>query len=147
MQKRKPHSLFERFWGKVKGNLETGCWEWTAGQRGWPGYGNFSFGPRPSTTIYAHRFAYRQLVGPIPPWLQIDHLCRNRRCVNPNHLELVTSQENIKRGLTGIKSLQKTHCPKGHPYSRENTYHDQNGWRKCRKCICARMREYRKRKT
>lgn len=85
-----------------------------------------------------HRYAYRLWKGPIPDGLQIDHLCRNRACVNPSHLEAVTGKENQRRA-----SLFVTHCPLGHPYNEENTYF-KYGYRKiCR--TCHREREARRR--
>jgi hypothetical protein len=80
-------------------------------------------------------------VGPIPDGLVLDHLCRNKLCVNPKHLEPVTNQENILRGLTplvgGYYNMAKTHCPKGHEYSPENTYYRPSRWRQTRVCrIC-----------
>jgi hypothetical protein len=102
---------------------------------------------------YAHRFAYSVLVGPIPDGLQIDHLCRNEMCVNPEHLEPVTQRINMLRG-TGPQAVnaQKTHCPKGHPLSGNNVYaHTVRATgtpgRRCRTCNTEAAREYRKRRA
>jgi hypothetical protein len=82
-----------RFWSKVD---RTGdCWKWTAGLTG-SGYGRFRWD---GGEVAAHRFAYELLVGAIPDGLQIDHLCRNRACVNPAHMEPITQRENILRGV------------------------------------------------
>ncbi len=112
----------DRFWSKVN-KLDDGCWEWM-GSISLTGYGQFS---RDGKTMLAHRVAYIWAKGEIPEGLEIDHLCRNRKCVNPSHMELVTRSENIRRGLLpeiGRKyGESKTHCPQGHPYSEQNTYH------------------------
>lgn len=120
------------------------CWEWT-GYRMPSGHGML--------TLYnkgylAHRVAWEHLVGPIPEGMQLDHLCRNPRCVNPDHLEPVTQQENIRRGAAGIKSgwqqKSKTHCPQGHKYAGENLFiRKRNGSRECRACMRARDRARR----
>jgi hypothetical protein len=97
----------------------------------------------------AHRVAYEALIGPIPDGLQLDHLCRNRACVNPLHTEPVTQIENIRRGEAGVPSgsqqRAKTHCPQGHPYSQGNTYIRKNGHRMCRTCNAAAQRRLRRR--
>lgn len=88
-------------------------------------------------TWLTHRLAYEVMVGPIPDGLVIDHLCRQRACVNPDHLEPVTNRENLLRGetLTAAEAAT-THCPQGHPYTPENTYlrPDRPMGRCCRMC-------------
>lgn len=128
-------SYVENFWSKVE--KTDSCWNWI-GSISKSGYGKFTLNQKPS---YAHRASYELIKGKIPDGLQIDHLCRNRKCVNPEHLEVVTQQENKKRGLagfiTGLKQRAKTHCPQGHEYSKENTYfskHKKGNKRHCRIC-------------
>lgn len=97
-------------------------------------------------TVYAaHRYAYQELVGPIPDGLDLDHLCRNRACTNPDHLEPVTRKENINRSAKngGAQNKVKTHCPYGHEYSGKNLYIHPTGRRCCREC--ARIRAMEKR--
>lgn len=107
------------------------CWLWTGGL--WAsGYGRFWFDGR---TVLAHRWSYEHHVGPIQKGRQLDHLCRVRECVRPDHLEPVSARENLMRGETrAAANAVKTHCPQGHPYDEENTYRDKRGRRSCNIC-------------
>lgn len=89
----------------------------------------------------AHRWLWERLVGPVSGALQLDHLCRNRACVNPDHLEPVTAAENVRRGALGAVRRAKTHCPQGHEYTPENTAR-RRGKRYCRECGRAANRAY-----
>lgn len=128
--------LEERFWSKVDKN---DCWYWTAA-RGRDGYGRFYLGGH---TRQAHRVAYELEVGPIPDGLQLDHLCRVRHCVNPAHLEPVTSRENTLRGTApNIRAAQINLCARGHDFTPDNTYVRPDGTgRQCRACCRLRDRE------
>ena len=128
-----------RFWNRV---LKTaGCWEWQ-GNRRISGYGRLQVEGRETQ---AHRFAYELLIGPIPDGLDIDHLCRNRGCVNPAHMEPVTPTENTLRGVGAAAiNARKTHCIRGHPFNLLNTVYRQ-GFRQCRTCEEKRWRSARER--
>lgn len=112
-----------------------GCWGWR-GPISTGGYARLNAEGRHG---YAHRYAYEQRYGAIPDGLQIDHLCRNRGCVNPTHLEAVTLQENLRRGLGGYGNPT---CPKGHPHDL-NLMVRRNGTHYCRICNIERNRIYR----
>lgn len=122
----------ERFMEKVR-PLDNGCHEWTA-YRGENGYGRFYLNGRGAL---AHRWSYEHFVGPIPDGLVIDHLCRNHACVNPAHLEPVTTAENVNRGVgpqaAAERGRQITRCPQDHPYTEENTYRNGSS-RTCWTC-------------
>lgn len=120
----------QRFVDKVRVIPCGGCWEWTA-RLNRDGYGEFWWDDRAQK---AHRVAYELMVGPIPDGLTLDHLCRNRCCVNPNHLEPVSITVNIRR----MRPDGETECPRGHPLTGDNvgTRTGRNGrpWRVCRRC-------------
>jgi len=128
-----------RFWSKVSPDPNSGCWLWTACLNE-GGYGVFSWRGK---MHYAHRVAYAVLVGLIPDGFQCDHLCRARSCVNPDHIESVTQQENIRRGKGGQHQVMKTHCPQGHEYAGDNLYVPPGGGRECRECKREGNRRYR----
>lgn len=148
-------ALPQHFWDKTRPEdlgHETPCLIWI-GYKQPNGYGKFAAKRKPQ---YAHRVAYEALVGPIPDGLMIDHLCRNRACVNVNHMEAVTNKVNILRGETVMAAnAAKTHCPRGHEYSEPNTYvRPSTGSRNCRACMRAdrarrtrRAREERERRA
>jgi hypothetical protein len=122
---------FERLIRKI--DTSDDCWTWT-GNRCRKGYGRIKIG---GNQKQAHRVAYEFFVGPIPCGLTIDHLCRNRGCVRPNHLEPVTGRENTLRGVApSAMNAVKTHCVNGHPFDEANTYWWGGGaWRSCRACM------------
>lgn len=122
----------ERFSEKTS-VLGNGCVEWTA-YVGTNGYGRFYVDGR---NALAHRWSYEHHAGPIPAGLHLDHLCRNRSCVNPEHLEPVSQSENVRRGVGPLIAAERhralTHCSEGHPYDEANTYTDSKS-RNCRTC-------------
>lgn len=124
-----------------------GCIEWTGSRTRW-GYGQLSMrGGGGSGVFQAHRVALAWATGEQPLGMVADHLCRNRACVNPEHLEWVTDRVNILRGNGATaQHARKTHCPQGHPYSDENTYRFAAGRRICKECARARSRRYSQRK-
>ena len=124
--------ILERFWDKVKVQ-SNGCWNFRSMIRN--GYGRFKICNK---TVSAHRFAYEVNKGKIPKELTLDHLCRNRACVNPDHLEILSLNENQSRGNSlPILNSKKTHCPKGHELKGDNLIKcklKKLGWRECRIC-------------
>ena len=132
--------LEERFWKYAKDQGD--CIVWTGCVKP-NGYGAFFPSRREKT--YAHRWAYERYVGPIPKDMVIDHLCRNRRCVNPLHLEAVTQWVNNLRGETdSVRNMQKTHCKRGHELSLENLLKGRaREGRICKICHRERERRYR----
>lgn len=132
-RRRPKASQADRFWAKV--NKTATCWLWTGALRG-NGYGILRIGPATASMMYAHRYSYELLVGPIPDGLQIDHLCRVRGCVNPAHLEPVTSRENNLRSESpSAKQWRAGVCGRGHPKTPENAYiRPDTGSRDCLAC-------------
>lgn len=125
---------------RIRANKQSGCWEWT-GRLTHNGYAQAVFA---NVTHRVHRLVFAWLVAPLPdsnihPFWQIDHLCRNRNCVNPAHLELVTAAENVQRAHRryrkgeGIGRPCTNCCPQGHEFTPENTLTDR-GHRRCRQC-------------
>jgi hypothetical protein len=138
-----------RFEAKYCPEPNTGCWLWFGAYvKTWYGevYGSFCSN---RVSRLAHRVSYEHHVGPIPDGLDLDHLCRMPRCVNPAHLEPVTRRENILRGKgCSVGNAEKTHCPKGHPYEEGNIYIHKRGKalnRECRECVLERERAKRRR--
>lgn len=116
------------------------CWIWTAAHSR-NGYPQIRVGgAADGSAKYAHRVIYELLIGPIPDGHDLDHLCRQTLCVNPGHLEPVTHGENVRRG----GNAAKTHCPAGHPFNDENTYHPPSHptHRLCRSCVKAHGARY-----
>ena len=138
----------ERFWSKVDRSAgPDACWLWKSTINAY-GYGRFNCGGRRNGSLAAHRVAYEELNGEIPNGLVIDHLCRVRHCVNPAHMETVTSGENVMRGMSpSVLTATTGMCRRGHVMSDENTYvyTEKNGRTKyrCRECARAKRGEYR----
>ena len=136
--------FLQRFWAKVDRDgpilpgwtappgVDPKCWEWT-GARDSNGYGHFRLpgSPRGVGVVSAHCFAWELAHGPMPGDSEPDHLCKNRGCVNPAHLELVPHRENALRGSgPTARNARKTHCKRGHEFTPENTYVDSEGRRR-----------------
>lgn len=115
----KPRDIY--FWENIEVR-ESGCWQWVGAE--YPnGYGHFVVSNKPRISTTPHRWSYERIVGRVPSGLDLDHLCRNRLCANPAHLEPVTRAENLRRSpIMGRANSRKTHCPAGHEYAGENLY-------------------------
>lgn len=131
----------ERLIRKLEFVQDTGCWEFR-GYKDACGYGRMMADGKSHP---AHRVAYEIMVGPIPEGLELDHLCRNPACCNPSHLDPVTHRTNLMRGNGACaRNARKTHCPKGHEYTPENTRTPPSGGRWC--LACERERSKRRSK-
>jgi hypothetical protein len=132
-----PATAPAHFTASVQG-VPGGCWRWTGAL--YHGYGRVRIGN--DDRAMAHRFAYELVKGAIPTGLQIDHLCKNTWCVNPDHLEAVTAKENVNRGdAPSMQTLRSGVCPNGHPINEENSHIGPDGARDCR--VCDRERSKR----
>ena len=134
--------LIDRFWLRVK--KSDSCWPWI-GELTPQGYGRYHF----SQKFLAHRISWEVTNGRIPKGLTIDHLCRNRRCVNPAHMEVVSPAVNTLRGFNPLaQNKRKTNCPRGHPLTEGNLIPSQIklGWRNCLICRRISQRRYEERK-
>lgn len=134
----------DRFHDKYAVNPTTGCWEWTAHINN-RGYGTIGHTIETGRTVsmYAHRLSYEMHIGPIPVGLVIDHLCSNRRCVNPEHLQAVTHRVNILRGAAPtIATFWSGRCKRGHDLTDPASVYTRpdNGRKMCRECIRIRQR-------
>ena len=121
---------------------ESGCWIWTGNMRksGDAYYGVARSDPTGPRT-HAHRHVYELMVEPVPADMTLDHLCKNTRCVNPEHMEIVTRWENVRRSRNhAAENLRRDTCPRGHKYDKVAA----NGWRRCSKCASALLRARRR---
>lgn len=126
-----------RFWNNVE--KTDSCWNWK-GYKDF-GYGRFTIY---NTKLMAHRFSYEMKNGMIDPELCLDHLCRNKKCVNPDHLEAVTIGENVRRGIsTAATNFNKITCIRNHLLSGDNLYITKDGRRQCRACGRIRTSKHR----
>lgn len=129
---------------KEKVNKTASCWIWT-GCVASNGYSKLSFESKHTS---AHRVFYKWFKGPIEDGLQIDHLCRNKLCVNPDHLEAVTPKVNTLRSENiAAKNSRRTICLKNHPLAGNNLYITPDGRRQCRMCVNFRSEVYRARRS
>lgn len=128
-----PQRVLDHAWDAVEIRAN-GCWPWTMSTAS-HGYGQIGWGGSTSGRggTVAHRAIWQSLHGPIPAGMTVDHLCRNRTCVNPFHLRLLSNVENAR--LNGAS--QRKRCPKGHRYDASNTLVDRRGHRRCRTCAAA----------
>jgi hypothetical protein len=142
----RPEDLPLRIVAKIEPEPNSGCWLWTGATGNPGGYGNVGF---QGSTRGAHRVVYELLVGPVPDGLVLDHLCRNRPCVNPDHLRPVTQLENVHApGSLSPSALRAkiTHCPAGHEYNEANTRRSKRNERFCRACGRAAARRSKEKK-
>ena len=133
------------FWSaQIIEHEETGCWLWIGANQGTDSYGSTYKGP-------AHKVVYEFLMGSIEPGLDLDHLCRIKPCVNPEHLELTTRSENVLRGkapeVTKERHASVTHCPQRHEYTEDNTGYSNSGKYRVRYCRTCKREKNRLRRA
>lgn len=133
---KKVRSDIQRFLCLRHQDMATGCWNWTGSLR--KGYPSFRIGSHTDGTrklVFAYRFIWEQIHGPVPKGMQLHHICENIRCVNPDHLEMLTVKQHVHKSPNNITHahLHKTHCKYGHEFTPENTYIFKTG-RACRQC-------------
>ena len=123
---------------------DSGCWLWSRYVRG-DGYAVITVRLDGKTqAMYVHRLAYEAAHGAIPEGSQLDHLCRVRHCINPDHLEAVAPVENYRRGMgPTANNARKTHCKHGHEFTPANTHNRPSGGRTCRECARVKLRRRR----
>lgn len=125
----------ERFWSKAdKSGGPDACWPWMAALND-KGYGHFTLKRFEANGSRAHRISVLLSGRDIPEGMVVDHVCKNRRCVNPSHLRVVTQKENVTQNSLSYQAINaaKTHCIRGHEFTPENTYLRSEG-RRCRTC-------------
>lgn len=125
-------TIWDRWWDKV--DVTDGCWNWTGGTTlsGYALIGVTADTPSGTTKVPAYRLSYQWFKGPIPEGHEIDHACRNRRCVNPDHLQVVTHRENMV-----LAAVAHTHCRRGHRYPVPGHV---PGGKRCQECRADRKR-------
>lgn len=128
-----PTNPLPRFFAKVAVESDSACWRWMGSVTA-TGYGRFSYQSR---ATWAHRASWQMFRGFIPEGMEIDHTCRNRRCVNPKHLEPVSHRENVRR------AADRPTCQRGHLWTSESTITDRKGHRRCRICANEYQRLFR----
>lgn len=134
----------DRFIRRTEVDKESGCWLWTGPTL--PGdYPRTKLSDNGvSCSVMVHRWMYEAQIGPIPEGLVVHHKCEKRLCINPAHLEAITTQENILRGNSlAARNARKTHCVRGHAYDEKNTHINRKGSRMCRRCAAEKMAERR----
>jgi len=135
-------TIEERIASRHRVEPVTDCWTWTGAVSN-RSYGSIFYQGRMQK---AHRVMWELNFGPVPKGLELDHLCRNRLCINPNHLEPVTRAENLARGIQSNQNIGKSHCIRGHEFNAENTrYKPGNGHRVCKECMRMHVRNWRTR--
>lgn len=147
---KKAEDLQVRFWRSIQATSAEGCWSWI-GPRNSYGYGRLmeSVGKRKCKQLMAHRFSYEQVIGQIEEGMTVDHTCRNKSCVNPAHMEIVSRGENSKRSYSkNMNAMRDKTCTMGHKIEEGNIVKEirNNGKERLRCLICSRNRG-RKRKS